>query len=199
MKRKIIALMTVFVVLSTGMHVFANSDADNKIQEKDSRIIELESELDYMEKLLITHGIQIDNQQEGDGRAEKADAPDEICYRGKRLSYHDTMISDTFLNAGVYFSRNDENEIRCISFNNPDIKTYKNISVGDSIDTVISTFDYEEKITNYSYIVMFSENEEIKTITESNEESAVLIEYFCQDKIITKIRIFDSKFAREKR
>lgn len=90
---------------------------------------------------------------------------------------------------------NDDEVIRCITIVSDTVKTFQSISVGDSIDKIEDTFDYERRYTN-DYIVFFVDDKEEDSAIQNKEDSWIWITYRTDGSKITSIMIFDVKYGR---
>lgn len=90
---------------------------------------------------------------------------------------------------------NDDEVIRCITIVSDTVKTFQSISVGDSIDKIEDTFDYERRYTN-DYIVFFADDKEEDCAIQNKEDSWIWITYRTDGSKITSIMIFDVKYGR---
>ncbi|GFI15007.1 MAG: hypothetical protein HFI43_14735 [Lachnospiraceae bacterium] len=90
---------------------------------------------------------------------------------------------------------NDDEVIRCITIVSDTVKTFQSISVGDSIDKIEDTFDYERRYTN-DYIVFFADDKEEDSAIQNKEDSWIWITYRTDGSKITSIMIFDVKYGR---
>ena len=89
---------------------------------------------------------------------------------------------------------NDDEVIRCITIVSDTVKTFQSISVGDSIDKIEDTFDYERRYTN-DYIVFFADDKEEDSAIQNKEDSWIWITYRTDGSKITSIMIFDVKYG----
>ena len=147
---------------------------------------------------------------------QKVNYPYEILSSNKILTYYDEKekFSNNFsvLNIGNNFLDswqksfhdkknniviNSNGELRCISIENKSTKTYKNISVGDSISKIEESFLYENTIGDF-YCVLFDENsEEQNQLSDQNiKDNWIWINYLTENSKITNIVIYDVKFGR---
>ena len=90
---------------------------------------------------------------------------------------------------------NDDEVIRCITIVSDTVKTFQSISVGDSIDKIEDTFDYERRYTN-DYIVFFADDKEEDSAIQNKEDSWIWITYRTDGSKITSIMIYDVKYGR---
>lgn len=91
---------------------------------------------------------------------------------------------------------NDDGMIRCITITDAAVKTYRSISVGDSVDKIEDTFEYESEFNNY-YSVLFNGSTEENPADQDREDNWILINYFTDGSHITAIKICDVKYGRE--
>jgi hypothetical protein len=137
--------------------------------------------------------------------------PYEISVNGKILSYYDTKdnidtnifeISDSmvgFANKSENMVDIDDNgQIRCIVIANKSITTYKNISVGDSVNKINESFKYEYNWNN-NYMVIFNNGVEEDPMNQDKENNWLGINYITDGEHITHIQICDVKFGNEMR
>ena len=134
--------------------------------------------------------------------------PYEILYNNKILSYygHENEIDKDEFNVvanGLFFSQNtdqntvivnEEGSIRSISITDEKIVTYKQISVGDSIEEVIDAFDNEYELGN-GYSVLFDGVIEEDPASENKSSDWIWINYTTDDSKITRITIYDVEFG----
>lgn len=123
------------------------------------------------------------------------DAPYEMIFNDKTLSYYDEKnnIPSEFDN-NIVFDANGT--IRCISITDKNVKTYKEISVGDNINKVEDNFSYEYKNGN-NYMVIFNDSTEENPTNQDKEDSWIWINYITDGSKITQIQIYDVKYGRE--
>ena len=93
---------------------------------------------------------------------------------------------------------NDDGVIRCITVVDDTIKTFKSISVGDSIDKIEDSYEYEYKTDRY-YNVVFNGNIEEDVTNQNKEDNWIWITYYTNDEKIISIQIYDVKYGREMR
>ncbi len=91
---------------------------------------------------------------------------------------------------------NDNGIIRCITIVDDTVKTFKSISVGDSIDKIEDNYEYEYKTGSY-YNVVFNGKIEDDLANKNKEDNWICITYYTDNNIITSIQIFDVKYGRE--
>ena len=118
----------------------------------------------------------------------------QISYSGKTLTYGENKVDDVFFTDGVELTSNTDNEVRSITITNKEVKTYKNISVGDKIEKVQSDYNYENEIGN-TILVTIDDDKEIDPETENKPEDTIYINYYYDNDTITKIAIYDAIYA----
>lgn len=91
---------------------------------------------------------------------------------------------------------NDDGIIRCITITDAAVKTYRSISVGDSVGKIEDTFEYESESNNY-YSVLFNDGTEEDPAGQDRDDNWILINYLTDGSHITAIRICDVKYGRE--
>ena len=121
-------------------------------------------------------------------------AAGQISYSGKTVTYGDNKVDDVFFTDGVELTLNNENEIRSITITNKDVKTYKDISVGDKIEKVQFNYSYENEMGD-SIFVTINVDKEIDPETENKPEDTLYINYYYDNDTITKIAIYDATYA----
>lgn len=135
--------------------------------------------------------------------------PYEVEIGNKILSYYDTesqFINNKFevYNNGLNANHNTtdniivtnkDKKIRCISIADSKIITYGQITVGDSIEKVINTFDDEYKMTDNSYCVLFNGDQEEDPMNTKKESSWIWINYLMDDENIICIKIYDVEYG----
>ena len=89
---------------------------------------------------------------------------------------------------------NNENEIRSITITNKDVKTYKDISVGDKIEKVQFNYNYENEMGDNIFVTI-NGDKEIDPETENKPEDTIYINYYYDNDTITKIAIYDATYA----
>lgn len=89
----------------------------------------------------------------------------------------------------------DGDIIRHIYIVDRDVITYKQISVGDSIDKIEDAFEYEDKVHDV-YKVVFNGDTEEKVTNQNKEDDWIWIAYYTDGSEITQIMIYDAKFAQ---
>lgn len=117
----------------------------------------------------------------------------QIYYHEKTLTYNTTNIDDDFYSNGINLVINKDNQVRSIEITNQEVKTYKNISVGDPVSKIQSSYNYETEIGNTIFVTI-NENTEIPTDSEKSDDT-VYINYVCEDNTIKSIIIYDSQYA----
>ncbi len=139
--------------------------------------------------------------------------PYEISVKGDVLSYYGEKSE--FKNAGFDISNKalessqskknnifvgKEDSVRSIVITSKDITTFKDISVGDSVDEIESSFKYENSLGN-NYAVLFNGTTEIdsKDKSATKQDDFILINYATNGKTIEKITIYDVLYGREMR
>ena len=136
--------------------------------------------------------------------------PYEISVNNEILSYYstqdgipselkilDTSISNAQDKTNNNVLINSDGEIRCISIIDNTVNTYKQISVGDDIDKVENSFEYEIE-SNKSYLIKFDKYFQEISLDDS-DETFFTITYFTNNNKITRILISDIKYANELR
>lgn len=118
----------------------------------------------------------------------------QISYSGKTLTYGENKVDDVFFTDGVELTSNTDNKVRSITITNKEVKTYKNISVGDKIEKVQSDYNYENEIGN-TILVTIDDDKEIDLETENKPEDTIYINYYYDNDTITKIAIYDAIYA----
>lgn len=89
---------------------------------------------------------------------------------------------------------NDDGAIRCITIADDTVKTFREISVGDSIDKIEESFDYEyhhEYQNGSSYMVLFADKSEQDPTDSNKEDTWIWITYHTDGDKITLIKIYD--------
>lgn len=85
---------------------------------------------------------------------------------------------------------NDDGAIRCITIADDTVKTFRDISVGDSIDKIEESFDHE--CQNWScYMVLFADKSEQDPTDSNKEDTWIWIIYYTDGDKITLIQIYD--------
>ena len=121
----------------------------------------------------------------------------QIEYENKILTYDTADIDDVFFTDGINLQINKENKVRKIELTNKNVKTYNDISVGDKIEKVQSSYNHECKIGENSFYVMIDNNKEIPTDTKTTSDNTIIISYYYDNDIIANICVYDNKFATE--
>lgn len=144
--------------------------------------------------------------------------PYEITDGKSTLSYYDTEdsitidgftildeneSSDSPSLFGVVLGLNIENciivrdgTIRYIYIVDDNIKTYKGISVGDSVDKIKDNFNYYTTPYDDRYRVLFDNGTEVNSDNQDIEDSWILITYYTDGSQIISIRICDGVYAK---
>ena len=117
----------------------------------------------------------------------------QIVYKQKTLTYNTSDIDEVFFNDGIDLVINKENNVRSINITNNEVETYKNISVGDPLSKLQSSYEYEEEMGSNVFVVIDGENE-IPAISEKSDDS-IYINYTCENNKVMSITIYDSKYA----
>ena len=142
------------------------------------------------------------------GCSKNVNNPYELAKGTSTLSYYDTEDSINIDGFNVVENNlqnyqdknnnilvNDDGIIRCITITDTAVKTYKGISVGDSVDRIEDAFDYESKLNDY-YTVLFNGNIEENLENRNLEDNWIWINYLTDDFQIIAIQIFDVKYGR---
>lgn len=150
------------------------------------------------------------------GCADKAsvDKPYEIAKGTTILSYYDTeseididgfdIVQNTAENIAKYtwWNKDDDvivvNEdgiIRCIVVVAKDVKTFRSISVGDSVDKIEKSFNYVSKF-NDVYNVVFNDDTEVDMDDQVQKDTLIRISYYTDGSQITAIQIYDTLFGQ---
>ena len=94
---------------------------------------------------------------------------------------------------------NKDNKIRCISIVDKTIKTYNNISVGDSYDKIKKLYNNLFNMDNI-YSVLFNDTMEDNLLNKEKNDNWIIINYILDDdNNICRILIYDVKYGRESR
>lgn len=148
------------------------------------------------------------------GCADKAsvDKPYEIAKGTTILSYYDTeseididgfeVVQNTAENTMDYLWHrdndailvNEDGVIRSITVVDKDVKTFRSISVGDSVDKIEQSFNCVFKFDGF-YRVVFYDGVEVGTDDQTQEDALIMITYYTDGSQITAIRIGDKIFA----
>lgn len=91
-----------------------------------------------------------------------------------------------------------DGKIRCIYIADDEIVTYNQISVGDKIDKIENSFQYEYG-SGTIYSVFFDGNTEENAINQDKEDTWIEIVYHTDGSRITSIMICDVLYGREAR
>ena len=121
-------------------------------------------------------------------------AAGQISYSGKTLTYGENKVDDAFFTDGVELTLNNDNEVRSITITNKDVKTYKDISVGDKIEKVQFDYNFEHEMGNNIFVTIDGDKE-IDPETENKSEDTIYINYYYDNDTITKIAIYDATYA----
>lgn len=148
------------------------------------------------------------------GKEQNIDNPCEIAKGSSILSYYDStdkISKDDFdildlepENVIGIANRNKncviikDNVIRCFYIVDDNIVTYKQISVGDSVDKVKDTFEHEGEMPDHkTYSVIFNGTMEEDPANQNKQDNWVWINYITDGSQITQILIYDVKYGRE--
>lgn len=108
------------------------------------------------------------------------------------ILHYDSYIYDDALEI-IY---DEKDNIRYIKITDKSVTTYKDISVGDSINKVAEEFDYEQINGSRGY-VLFNGNEEEDQTSRDRKDDWIFITYNIDDfDEIEEIYICDIKFAK---
>ena len=145
----------------------------------------------------------------GRGNKVKKLQPHEWILDGTVMSYYDdgNSIDETvcskytgFIEATWSDSKNRvavrEGEIRAFITDDKEVKTYKGISVGDSVKVLTDTFSYINGDEGICFYVFFDGTTEINVEEMRPEDRWICITYDLEDGIITRITISDAECAR---
>lgn len=89
---------------------------------------------------------------------------------------------------------NEDGSIRCISITSELIKTYNQISVGDSVTKITEAFENEYQSGN-NYMVIFDGSTEEEPTNQDKNDDWIWINYITDGSYITQIQIYDVKFG----
>lgn len=142
----------------------------------------------------------------------KVENPYEINVKGEILSYYGDKtdfenIGFEVLNSPLKSSQsnknnifaNSEDMIRNIVIIDKNISTYKDITVGDSVDKIESSFINEINLKT-SYAVLFDGTNEIDPKNDDiKKDNCIWINYTTNGKTIEKIAIYDVLYGKEMR
>lgn len=142
----------------------------------------------------------------------KINNPYEIAKGTSVLSYYDTEDDVDIDEFNFSIPENpieigdpDENriviidgKIRCIYIADEEIVTYNQISVGDKIEKIENSFQYEYSSGNI-YSVFFNGNVEVDAVNQDQEDTWIEIIYHTDKSRITSIMICDLLYGREAR
>jgi len=158
--------------------------------------------------LLITSLCLLSGCSSNESNEINANKPYEIIKGTATLSYYDTVDNinidgfnvlentiQNFQDKNNNIIVNDSGIIRCITVVDESVKTYQSISVGDSIDEIENTFEYEHKV-NDSYNVIFNNDTEENLANQNQEDTWICITYYTDGSKITSIRIYDVLYGR---
>ena len=129
------------------------------------------------------------------GNTNKVNTPDVITLNGTSVSYYDSEIPEIFWDSDVEFKVNSDNQIRNITITSPDVETYNDISVGDSVNEIKSKYTHEQNM-NHIYMVVFLGDKEIEAGTHEATNEYIIITYLCDDDTINTISICDALYAK---
>lgn len=85
--------------------------------------------------------------------------------------------------------------VRGISIVTPEVLTFKDIQVGDSVNRVLETFEFEQQLGN-GYQVLCMDNKEVDRRLVRLEDTPVSITYIIDGETIVQIDISDSKYQQ---
>lgn len=135
--------------------------------------------------------------------------PYEIAKETSILSYYDTEDNisidgfnvlennlQNFQDKNDNIIVNDDGLIRCITIIDDTVKTFKSISVGDSIDKVEESFNNEYQ-NGDNYMVLFADSIEENPVNQNKEDTWIWITYYTDGSQITSIQIYDVLYGRE--
>lgn len=121
----------------------------------------------------------------------------QIQYKDKILSYNTNNVDDVFFDDGINIKLNEENKVRFIEITNEDVITYNDISVGDKISKAKSKYKYDNENEN-CLSILFDDNSEIDPFSlEEINDDLILINYFFENDVISKIQINDAEYAKK--
>lgn len=138
-------------------------------------------------------------------------APYEILINDTTFTYYDTKdnvptefnVLDNSINNYQSIDNNvlvDANgSIRLISITDKNVTTYNQIKVGDDINKVVDAFNYEYKLKDTIYSVIFNNSVEEDPTNQNKEDSWIWINYITDGSQITQIQIYDVKYGHEMR
>lgn len=139
--------------------------------------------------------------------------PSEVIIGNQTLIYNDENKNFDFKDFKIYNKPlkaaqdnkensvvvNKDNKIRCISIVDKTIKTYNNISVGDSYDKIKKLYNNLFNMDNI-YSVLFNGTMEDNLLNKEKNDNWIIINYIIDDdNNICRILIYDVKYGRESR
>lgn len=158
---------------------------------------------------MICIGMMIAGCGQSDNNRGNALGPSQMKCGDTVLTYNETYtetegveVTDYLIKISLLELENavilgENGEIRVLYTENDSATTYRNIRVGDDVDKIKDTFEYEyEYKDGVQYWVMFDgETEVVPTNTEAEDDWLVLI-YTCEDDRINSIMIYDNGYAK---
>lgn len=139
--------------------------------------------------------------------------PSEVIVGNQILIYNDENKNFDFENFKIYnkplevaqdnkensVAVNKDNKIRCISIVDKKIKTYNNVSVGDSYEKIKKLYKNLYNIDD-TYSVLFNNTTEDNLLNKEKKDDWIIINYIIDDdNNICRILIYDVKCGRESR
>lgn len=139
--------------------------------------------------------------------------PSEIVSDNQMLIYNDENKNFDFKDFKIYdmplkstqddtensVAINKDNKVRCISIVDKRIKTYNNISVGDSYEKIKKLYKNLDHVDNV-YSVLFNNTTEDNLLNKEKKDDWIIINYILDDdNNICRILIYDVKCGRESR
>ena len=94
---------------------------------------------------------------------------------------------------------NEDGFVRAIDVVDPEVRTYKDIAVGDNISKMTDAFKHEFPFEDTVYSVLMNGDTEVDPRLQENEDSWLWINYKYENDIITKITIYDVQYGKKLR
>jgi len=146
----------------------------------------------------------------------KVHNPSDILVNGKTLRYSDTketvqkilgngLNEELFFRDGFSYGDNihiiysADNLIRVLKITDNKVKSFNNISVGDTVDKIKDKYKYEAEQDNL-YMVLFNNGKEVNPFEENKSDNWIWINYQIDDNDkVEYIIIYDVLFGQKMR
>lgn len=120
----------------------------------------------------------------------------EVRYHDKVLIYGAAAadVKEVFQEAGVNLTINGDGHIRAITISGAEVETYRGISVGDAVEKVKASYQYETEAGGMISAIV-NGRQELKPDAQGKPDGAIWINYRHDGGTITSITIYDVAYG----